>query len=278
MDPNNNQNQNDRPADEPIKGPVYQPQEAPEQSYQPEPQPSPPTVSPEQQTYQQPPQPVNQAPSQAYPPQQGYAPVEHPGRTLSIIGLVFAFVGLAPIGLVLSIVGLVQSKKSGNADILATLGLIFNILAIVVVGGIIALLTYVAYSNVQTGALDTKRSSDATSIVDAADYFATTSDTGRYPQITKDGYLADMATVADTIQLDASVTDKISASHPSSSNKEILYLSYCGGEDAATATGFEVEYWSEQYRAAEYKSVGTGCESSSLQDGSDSPATTELFN
>lgn len=97
----------------------------------------------------QPPQPP-QAPQ---PPQQGYgaapayngaaAPTGDPtaGKTLGIVGLVLAFVA-TPIGLILSIVALVQSKGAGVKNTPAKVGLILSIIFIVL--GII--ITIVAIS------------------------------------------------------------------------------------------------------------------------------------
>lgn len=51
-----------------------------------------------------------------------------PEYTVSLIGLVTSVTGQPVVGLVLSIIGLRQSKKAGRSNLLALLGLIFGIL------------------------------------------------------------------------------------------------------------------------------------------------------
>ncbi len=83
-------------------------------------------------------------PEMGYASQPGYAPqaaypqpqTEIPGKTLGIVGLVLAIVTGGPIGLILSIIGFVQSKKAGfkNGPALAgiIIGSIFTVIAIIV--------------------------------------------------------------------------------------------------------------------------------------------------
>ena len=65
-------------------------------------------------------------------------PPEVPGKTIGIVGLVLAFL-VAPVGIVLSAIGLSQSKKAGYKNTPALvgviLGIIFTILGVI---GIIA--------------------------------------------------------------------------------------------------------------------------------------------
>ena len=62
-----------------------------------------------------------------------------PGRTLGIVGLVLAFLA-SPIGLVLSIVALVQSRKAGAKNGFALAGIIIGIIGtIIIVISIIAI-------------------------------------------------------------------------------------------------------------------------------------------
>ncbi|WP_049828713.1 DUF4190 domain-containing protein [Arthrobacter sp. RIT-PI-e] len=74
-----------------------------------------------------------------YPGQQGgYAgqPAENPGRTLGIVGFILA-IFLAPIGLIISIIGMVKSRKArmGNGFALAgiIIGVLFTILGAVII-------------------------------------------------------------------------------------------------------------------------------------------------
>jgi preprotein translocase subunit SecG len=63
------------------------------------------------------------------------------GKTLGIVGLILAFLA-PPIGLILSIVALVQSKNAGVKNTLAKVGLILSIVFIVL--GIIITIALVA--------------------------------------------------------------------------------------------------------------------------------------
>jgi hypothetical protein len=83
------------------------------------------------------------ATQQAYPaPQPGYQgaqPVENPGKTLGIVGLILGFFGpLSIVGLILSIVGLRKSKKVGQSNGVAVAGIIVSSLVLVgvIIGGI----------------------------------------------------------------------------------------------------------------------------------------------
>lgn len=97
---------------------------------------------------QPPQQPYNSAP--AY--NGGSAPAGDPtvGKTLGIVGLVLAFVA-APIGLILSIVALSQSKKAGVKNTPAKVGLILSIVFIVlgiIIGILIGVATAAAFTEV----------------------------------------------------------------------------------------------------------------------------------
>jgi hypothetical protein len=74
-----------------------------------------------------------------YPGQQGYQgqPAENPGRTLGIVGFILAIL-IAPIGLIVSIVAFVKSRKArmGNGFALAgiIIGVLFTIGLILIIG------------------------------------------------------------------------------------------------------------------------------------------------
>jgi hypothetical protein len=55
-----------------------------------------------------------------------------PGRTLGIVGLILAFVA-SPIGLVLSIIAMVQSKKAGAKNGFALAGIIIGVLGTIII-------------------------------------------------------------------------------------------------------------------------------------------------
>ncbi|MBG6218587.1 hypothetical protein IWX75_003072 [Arthrobacter sp. CAN_A6] len=76
-----------------------------------------------------------------YPGQQGYGtpPRDNPGRTLGIVGFVLAFIPfLNPVGVIVSIIALVKSKKAGRGNGLAIAGIIIGTLATIVLVLIIA--------------------------------------------------------------------------------------------------------------------------------------------
>lgn len=84
------------------------------------------------------------APQYSGGPQYAGAPGPVPGRTLGIVGLVLAFLA-APIGLILSIVAMVQSRKAGAKNgfalagiiigLIGTIIIIVSIVAVVAIGG-----------------------------------------------------------------------------------------------------------------------------------------------
>lgn len=75
-------------------------------------------------------------------PQYGGAPSGPvPGKTLGIVGLVLAFLA-SPIGLILSIVAMVQSRKAGAKNGFALAGIIIGIIGTIVL--IITIISIVA--------------------------------------------------------------------------------------------------------------------------------------
>jgi hypothetical protein len=86
-------------------------------------------------------QPAGGQPYPAAPPAGQYAPAygqppQNPGKTLGIVGLVLGFFGpLSLVGLILSIVGLVKSRKVGQPNGVAIAGIIVS--ALVLLGTII---------------------------------------------------------------------------------------------------------------------------------------------
>ena len=104
----------------------------------------------EPQSFGQPPvQPPIQPPVQ--PPQTPTAPAQDPGKTLGIVGFVFAFIGLQVIGLILSIIGYRKSKKVGIKNSLALAGIIVNAVILTLAAILIPLLivtTIASYSGI----------------------------------------------------------------------------------------------------------------------------------
>ncbi|GAA1971201.1 hypothetical protein GCM10009718_03500 [Isoptericola halotolerans] len=90
---------------------------------------------------QQPTPPPGGYPAGPPAPAYGQPPVENPGKTLGIVGLVLGFLGpLSLVGLILSIVGLRKSKKVGQPNGIAIAGIIVSSLVLIgVIIGSIAL-------------------------------------------------------------------------------------------------------------------------------------------
>jgi len=80
------------------------------------------------------------APQYSGSPQYGGAPSGTvPGKTLGIVGLILAFLA-SPIGLILSIVAMVQSRKAGAKNGFALAGIIIGIIGtIIIIVSIIAI-------------------------------------------------------------------------------------------------------------------------------------------
>lgn len=116
-------------------------------------------------------------------PQQRYQPPvsapKNPGQVTGIIGIVLSFIFLAPIGLILSIVSIVQSKNANQSTVLGIVGVILNFLAII--GGFIALaLMITAYNGVQDRAQESSRQAGAGSLIRHAEAYNTLE--GEYPE------------------------------------------------------------------------------------------------
>jgi hypothetical protein len=85
---------------------------------------------------------AQQAPAYASPqgPWQGQGyPAERPGRTIGIVGFILSFLVVVNIAaLVVSIVGLVKSRRAGQKNGFALAGLIISIVGVVFLGSIVA--------------------------------------------------------------------------------------------------------------------------------------------
>lgn len=66
----------------------------------------------------------------AVPPPPADQPAPNPGQATGIISLILAFVGLAPFGLILSIISTVQSKKAKASTVLGVIGIVINAIAV----------------------------------------------------------------------------------------------------------------------------------------------------
>lgn len=119
---NDNNNNNDQPPVAPNEPVNTAPQ--PHQHAAPQPQPY---------------QPAPPAP-QGYPAQPGMAyapPMENPGQTLGIIGLILNFFGIAIGGIILGVMSRNKSKAVGMSTALGTISLVWGIIATVLVSLVI---------------------------------------------------------------------------------------------------------------------------------------------
>ena len=130
---------------------------------------------------QQPPQPayVPQPPTPAAPA------ASNDGHVVGIIGLVLAFVCLWPIGIVLSIISIVQAGKARASKTLGIVGLVLNILGIFV-SVILVAITMVAYSGIQDRAKTSAAQSAANSVSKHAEAYYALSDPAVYPSTIAD--------------------------------------------------------------------------------------------
>jgi len=80
----------------------------------------------------------------------------NPGQATAIIGLILAFVGLAPFGLVLAIVSTVQSKKAGASTALGAIGIVINAIAVFVLAFLVVIIS-THYAGIQ----ETAKNADA---------------------------------------------------------------------------------------------------------------------
>lgn len=74
------------------------------------------------------------------PPGPAGPPAQDPGRTLGIVGLVFAFL-CSLVGLILSIVAYTRSKNAGYKNTIALVGIIISVVGMIV-GGIFGAMNY----------------------------------------------------------------------------------------------------------------------------------------
>ncbi|QIK64256.1 DUF4190 domain-containing protein [Leucobacter viscericola] len=89
-------------------------------------------------------QPAPAAPGVPAAPAYNAAPAAVPGKTLGIVGLILAFI-MPLIGLILSIVAMVQSRKAGAKNIPALIGIIVG--AIATIGWIIAIIAIIGLAS-----------------------------------------------------------------------------------------------------------------------------------
>lgn len=110
----------------------------------------------------------------------------NPGQATGIIGLVLAFAGLAPVGLVLSIVSTVQSKRAKAPTLLGVLGIIFNSIAALTLAFLITIFAFAmgGYYDIQHRGDDANIQASVSMISKKA--YAYNAFYDRYPQVISD--------------------------------------------------------------------------------------------
>lgn len=208
--------------------------------------PNDPNVSSEQ------PQPVQQP---AYvPPQQTNSPTpeaENPGKVLGIIGFILAFF-LPPVGLILSIVGFVKSKKAGFKNGLALAGIILNSVFLVLGTLFLVLVTMAAYSGIQERANSQTAANNALNVVKMAEMYSmdhsdSSSDQPvyRYPK-----------TPADIASMVHDVTFAKSPILFAPTDASVIEFYTCGDQ-----TGNKIGYWDIAEHDVKYLYAGTASDS-----------------
>ena len=129
--------------------------------------------------------PHEQQPQQqpAYVPQPPSAPQptgQNDGHVVGIIGLVMAFVCLWPVGMVLSIISIVQAGKAHASKTLGIVGLVLNILGIFA-SVILVAITVVAYNGIQDRAQTSQDHSTANSVARHAEAYYAIDEPIQYP-------------------------------------------------------------------------------------------------
>ena len=170
--------------------------------------------------------------------------VNNPGQATGIIGVILAFVGLAPFGLILSIISTVQSKKAGASIVLGIIGVVINAIAVFVLAFLILIIS-THYSGIQETAKNADSKTAAGTVAKLAEsYYAAHHS---YPQSVSDFEKESGSSLAKTrIHVTATPpTDNSTVMYRScglagaqiiyfSSVENIPVSSYLGDADAAT--------------------------------------------
>lgn len=130
---------------------------------------------------------------------------------------------------------------------------IVELLIVIVVIGILAAISIVAYNNVTQKARDDQRISDVRNIVNA--FASYQSEEGEWPTAAELG-------AYKTVQLSGDQKTRLGTAAPSSTAKDVYQLQYCNGAgdaaDNTAATGVRVFYWSEAKNEVVTPALSTG--------------------
>lgn len=178
-------------------------------------------------------------PEQIVPGQpQPVAQPHNPGKTLGIVGFIFAFVGLHLVGLILSIIALVKSHGAGMRNGLAVAGIVLNATFMVVVVPLLAI-TIVAYGGITAKANSNKAAANASTVQRYAEAF--NADQGRYPDSLSDFALRTGSSVLPSYINIIGTNGGITLNLNATTGEENIWYQYTGTSGAAT--GGRISYW-----------------------------------
>ena len=229
----------------------------PNDPYTPSEQPQEPAtpVQPEQsQPVGQIPQPTQPVQQPAYVPPQQDQPAtdsQNPGKALGIAGFILAFI-FPLVGLILSIVALVKSKKAGLRNGLALAGIILSSVFFVM-SAILLAVTIMGYMGIQERANSQSAANNALNVVKMAEMYnmensdsSTDQPTSRYPK-----------TPADIASMVQDVTFVKSPILFAPNDASVIEFYACGDQ-----TGNKIGYWDAAERDVKYLYAGTASDSS----------------
>lgn len=166
---------------------------------------------------------------------QGIKSLNDPGKTLGIVGFVFAFVGLSLFGVILSAIGYHKSKVAGFKNGLALAGIWINAIFLLLIIPILAMITIISYTGVTARANTSYAESTAFSVQTTAEVYQ--ADKGYYPDEISDFISGDMLS---PLPLGVTVLNRSQELNESNGRTSILYQ-YTG--EFGNATGGRIGYW-----------------------------------
>ena len=128
---------------------------------------------------------------------------------------------------------------------------IVELLIVIVIIGILAAISIVAYNGVMTKSRDSERKSDARNIANAASAWKAEKDT--WPTVLElQGF--------PTVKLSGKANTGLRATAVTSAADKASYgMTNCTSGTPATTTGVQISYWNETDAARVNVNVGTGC-------------------
>ena len=167
--------------------------------------------------------------------EQNMKSVDDPGRTLGVVGFVFAFVGLSIFGVILSAVGYHKSKVAGFKNGLALAGIWINAIFLLLIIPILAMITIVSYTGVTAKANTSYAESTAFSVQTTAEVYQ--ADKGYYPDEISD-FTSD--NMLSPLPSGVAIMNRSQELNGLNGRTSILYQ-YTG--EFGNATGGRIEYW-----------------------------------